>query len=116
MVDRIGAISAIGWATLATAAAAGAQGERARADAGVKREAAMTEPGGRTLPHAAGREFRTLEAYLAYLRDFAAPMDRPWYREVKPGLYRLERGNFRGEAEERLFTREELERRFGFRR
>lgn len=79
----------------------------------------MTEATGRALPHADGREFHTLDAYLAHLRDHAAPMDRSWYREVKPGLYRLETGNLRmldGEAEPRLFTRAELERRFGFRR
>lgn len=79
----------------------------------------MTDATGRTLPHAAEREFRTLDAYLAHLRDHAAPMDRPWYREVKPGLYRLETGNLRrldGESEPQLFTRDELERRFGFRR
>ena len=79
----------------------------------------MTEATGRAPPHADGREFRTLDAYLAHLRDHAAPMDRPWYREVKPGLFRLETGNLRrleGEPEPRLFTRDELERRFGFRR
>lgn len=103
-------------AALSASAAADAQGERARPDARPKRGAAVGGPDGRALPHADGREFRTLDEYLAHLRDFAAPMDRPWYREVEPGLFRLERGNFRGEAGERLFTREELERRFGFRR
>lgn len=73
--------------------------------------------GARQLPHAGGRTFATLDAYLAYLRDYAGPTDRPWYREVRPGLFRLETGNLRtGEpgAPPRLFTREELERRFGF--
>lgn len=77
----------------------------------------MTKATGRRPPDADGREFATLDAYLAHLRKLAAPMDRPWYREVKPGLYRLETGNFRpldGRAEPRLFTRAELERRFGF--
>ena len=67
------------------------------------------------LPHARGRTFRTLDAYLAYLRDYAAPMDRPWYREVSPDMYRLETGNFRSGASARTYTRAELERRFGFR-
>lgn len=72
-------------------------------------------------PGAGGRTFATLDDYLAYLRDYAAPMDRPWYREVRPGVYRIETGNLRtgerpGAAPERLFTREDLERRFGFRK
>lgn len=71
------------------------------------------------LPDAHGRTFRTLDAYLAHLRRFAGPVGRPWYREVRPGVYRLETGNLRrlgGGPPERLFTREELERKFGFRR
>ncbi len=68
------------------------------------------------LPHARGRGFRTLDDYLAYLRTYAAPTDRPWYREVRPGVFRLETGNLRSDAAPKLFTRAELERRFGFRR
>jgi hypothetical protein len=69
----------------------------------------------RDLPHARGREFRTLDAYLAYLKAYAAPIDRPWYRQIGPGLYKLETGNLRSDAPPRLFTRDQLERRFGFR-
>ncbi|WP_374942417.1 hypothetical protein [Sphingomonas sp.] len=68
------------------------------------------------LPHAGTRTFATLDEYLAWLRDFAAPTGRAWYREVRPGLFRLETGNLRPAAPPRLFTRDELERRFGFRR
>lgn len=64
----------------------------------------------------AGREFRSLDEYLEHLRRYAAVIDRPWYKEVKPGLYRLETGNLRPRPEPRYFTREELERRFGFRK
>jgi hypothetical protein len=73
-------------------------------------------PGVAGLPHARGRTFRSLDAYLAYLRDYAAPMDRPWYREVRPGVYQFETGNLRSDAPARTYTREELERRFGFRK
>jgi hypothetical protein len=66
------------------------------------------------LPHANGRSFATLDAYLAHLRDHAAPIDKPWYREVRPGVYRRETGNLRNGAIPREFTRAELERRFGF--
>ena len=69
------------------------------------------------LPYASGRSFPTLDAYLAYLEKYAAPMDRPWYRQVRPGLYVRETGNMRpAPAAKKLFTREELERSFGFRR
>jgi hypothetical protein len=73
------------------------------------------------LPHAPGRTFATLDAYLAYLRDYAGPTGRPWYREIGPGMYRYETGNFKplaptGQTPPRQFTREELERRFGFRK
>lgn len=68
------------------------------------------------LPDARGRRFRSLDAYLAHLRRYAAPVDRPWYREVGPGIYLLETGNLRPGMSPRLFTREQLECRFGFRR
>ncbi|WP_156454286.1 MULTISPECIES: hypothetical protein [unclassified Sphingomonas] len=71
------------------------------------------------LPDSGGRTFETLDAYLEHLRTHAAPIDRPWYREVRPGVYQLETGNFRplaGGGKPRLFTRAELMRRFGFTR
>lgn len=68
------------------------------------------------LPHANGRSFATLDAYLAYLREYAAPMDRPWYHEVRKDVFRKETGNLRSGTEPQLFTREQLEHRFGFRR
>lgn len=81
------------------------------------KDAAMAPAPVRPAPvRIAGREFRSLDEYLAHLRTYAAVVDRPWYREVKPGVYRLETGNLRPRPEPRLFTREELERRFGFRR
>ena len=67
------------------------------------------------LPYARGRSFGTLDEYLAFRRKGGA-MDLPWYREVRPGLYRLETGNLRAPVPERYFTREELERKFGFAR
>jgi hypothetical protein len=60
------------------------------------------------------RRYRTLDDYLAFLES-RAPIDGHWYREIRPGVYRLETGNYRGpEVEQRIFTREELERKFGY--
>jgi hypothetical protein len=60
------------------------------------------------------QRYRTLDEYLAFLESRAA-VDGHWYREVRPGVYRLETGNYRGvEVEQRIFTRAELERMFGF--
>ena len=66
------------------------------------------------------QRFRSLDAYLAHLELTQAPVDGPWYREIRPGVYELQTGNLRvlgdnGEMK-RIFTREELEREFGFRR
>jgi hypothetical protein len=65
------------------------------------------------------RRFKTLDAYLAYLEQYEAPIDKPWYKQVRPGIYELQTGNLRilgteGE-QKRTFTREDLERMFGFR-
>lgn len=68
------------------------------------------------LPHAGGRSFDTLDAYLAHLRAYAAPIDKPWYREIRPGVFQLQRGNFRPLDPQPSVTREELERKFGFTR
>ena len=70
------------------------------------------------------QRFRTLDEYLAFLERTNPPIDKPWYREVRPGVYELVAGgNLRflgADGEEpqpaRLFTREELERKFGFRK
>ena len=62
------------------------------------------------------QRFQTLDEYLAFLEKRSA-IDDAWYREIEPGLYRYETGNYRGPAaEKRLFTREELMRKFGFTR
>ena len=60
------------------------------------------------------QRFRTLDEYLGFLESRSAS-DGHWYREIRPGIYRLETGNYRGvEPDQRVFTREELERQFGF--
>jgi hypothetical protein len=65
------------------------------------------------------RRFRTLDEYLAYLEKTQAPIDKPWYKQIRPGVYELAGGNFRplgGDPKKRIFTRAELEKKFGFSR
>ena len=62
------------------------------------------------------QRFRTLDDYLAF-REKGAAIDKAWYREIRPGVYQLETGNYRGPAiEKRIFTRAELMRKHGFTR
>lgn len=66
------------------------------------------------LPFAQGRSFTSLDEYLAFLRKRGA-YDVLWYREIRPGVYELVTRRAPG-REPQTFTREELERRFGFTR
>jgi hypothetical protein len=66
------------------------------------------------LPYAPGKSFRTLDEYLAHLRKRGA-YDVPYYEEISPGVYEVV--GRRGPGAPRLtYTREELERKFGFRK
>lgn len=65
--------------------------------------------------------FRTLDEYLDYLEMTQGPVDGPWYKKIGPDLYELQTGNLKldvpaGADEKRVFTRQELERKFGFSR
>ena len=69
------------------------------------------------------QRFRTLDEYLAYLERAQAPIDGAWYRQIRPGVYELQRGNARrlvieGEAppppDKLIFTRQELLEKYGF--
>ena len=63
------------------------------------------------------QRFGSLDEYLVFLERTQGPVDGPWYREIRPGVYQLQTGNFRGDTEQqRLFTREELMTKFGFSR
>ena len=81
----------------------------------VERKAAAAVPnseGIANLPYAMGRRFRTLDEYLVHLKCRAAPIDLPWWREVRPGVYRFEAT--KPGAPQQLATRAELMKRFGF--
>lgn len=70
------------------------------------------------------QRFRDLDAYLLHLEQVNGSIDKPYYREVRPGVYQLVGGNLRilspggkeGAAKGATYTREELERKFGFRK
>ena len=66
------------------------------------------------LPFARGRTFTSLDQYLTYLRTLGA-QDIPYYEEVEPGVYQAVTNGPPGTPVQR-FTREELERRFGFKK
>lgn len=66
------------------------------------------------LPFAMGKTFATLDAYLAHLECFAGPIDKPWWREIRPGVY--EHVKTATGASPETATRAELMKRFGFTR
>lgn len=67
------------------------------------------------------KRYRNLDEYLAHLEAANGPVGKSWYRQVRPGVFELQTGNLRvlgadGTEAKQTFTREELERKFGFRR
>ena len=79
-----------------------------------KSTAATTGDGVANLPFSHGRSFRTLDEYLAHLERHAAPIDQPWWREIRPGVY--EHVKRMPGATREVATRAELMARFGFSR
>jgi len=64
------------------------------------------------LPYAHGHRFCALDEYLAHLERYAAPIDQPWWRLVRPGVYEHVKRVTGATAE--IATRAELMKRFGF--
>jgi hypothetical protein len=65
------------------------------------------------------KRFGSLDEYLAHLELTQGPVDGPWYKKISENLYELQTGNLKldgpaGADEKRLFTRQELEKKFGF--
>jgi len=66
------------------------------------------------LPFAMGKKFASLDAYLTHLKCFAGPIDKPWWKEIQPGVY--EHVKTATNAKREIATRAELMKRFGFSR
>jgi len=64
------------------------------------------------LPFSRGHSFANLEAYLAYLERTNGPIDLPWWREIRPGVF--QQVIRMTDARPETATRDELNRRFGF--
>lgn len=65
------------------------------------------------------QRFRTLDEYLTHLELTQGPVDGPWYKQIGPDLYELQTGNLKldgpaGAEQKKQFTRQELERKYGF--
>jgi hypothetical protein len=65
------------------------------------------------------KRFGSLDEYLAHLELTQGPVDGPWYKQVGPDRFELQTGNLKldqadGVEQKRLFTRQELEKKFGF--
>jgi hypothetical protein len=109
------AMLALAWLVAACAdapadAADGAQSKREK----VAMDQGTNDSGGVSgLPSSFGRSFATLDEYLEHLRDYAGPVDLPWYREVRPGVYE-EVTTITPAAAPKTYTREELMRKYGF--
>lgn len=79
------------------------------------KQAASDTQGIAGLPFAMGRKFATLDAYLAHLECTAAPIDKPWWKQVRPGVY-MRMTTATNAPPNEVATRAELMKRFGFSR
>ena len=112
-----------GFGLVAALLAAGCGASPATVDGAERRGSAEAKPAGNIVTNAQlpiNQRFANLDEYLAWLEKNQGPVDGPWYKRVGPNLYELQTGNLRilGQdgAEKKTFTREELERKFGFRK
>jgi hypothetical protein len=95
--------------------AAGTQAFCAKEKQLVEKQAAEAVPNSKgtgNLPFAMGRRFRTLDEYLVHLECRAAPIDLPWWKEIRPGVYQYV--TTKPGAPRQTATRAELLKRFGF--
>ena len=109
----------VGTALLASSCGAAPSNIQA---ADMDRQSALAAKGNSVDPNetSVSKKFRNLDEYLLHLQNVQGPVDGPWYREIRPGVYKLQTGNL--ELDETvpgpklIYTREELERKFGFRK
>lgn len=122
MFQSLGVAAIIGL--LASASACGTPRNEVVQDEAASQGTAMSSsndmpapPGGEPV----NKRFASLDDYLAWLRQTQAPVDGPWYEEIRPGVYQLHTGNLRilgpeGDQTPRgqTFSREQLMKKFGF--
>lgn len=108
------------WTAIAIAATGCAQTISPPKDLDESVAAVSPQPGGQAghdpvagLPFANGRTFGTLDEYLAFRRELGA-VDKPFYREISPGLYELDTGRALSRKPSERYTREQLLAMFGF--
>lgn len=77
-----------------------------------KGQACDSAQGVAKLPFAHGHRFCSLDEYLAHLERYAAPIDQPWWRPIRPGVY--EHVKRMPGATREIATRAQLIKRFGF--
>jgi len=65
------------------------------------------------LPHSRGKNFATLDAYLAHRKTLGG-MDLPYYRALPDGRYELMTGRAQKGRQGQIFTRRQLLEMFGF--
>jgi hypothetical protein len=65
------------------------------------------------LPYADGRTFKTLDDYLSFRKALGAT-GRSFYEEISPGTYRLVAGRRLPGAVDKIYTRDDLLKKFGF--
>ena len=101
------ALALVGCSEHSTAAFADVKNAEARGENTILQNGESGE-----LPYSRGHSFSSLDEYLEYLEEYNGPIDLPYWRKVKPGLY--ESVSSRPEAQPTRATRAELMRRFGF--
>ena len=94
------------------AASQSAQPQMARANLNKAKQPCDSARGVAKLPYAHGHRFCSLDEYLGHLERRAAPIDQPWWRQVRPGVY--EHVKRMPGAKREVATRAELMKRFGF--
>ena len=110
-------IAKIASGMLLTAACSAAPGGATRAEDQRSKSAAAKGKHMTSQDQPIHQRYASLDAYLLDLERTQGPIDRPWYKEVSPGVYHLQTGNLRLDTpgeDKRIFTRRELELKFGF--
>ena len=112
----VGAVAAVG--------ACGAPRNEKVGDNSLNQGTAMkSDSSGQPADAPINQRFKSLDDYVAWLRQTQEPVDGSWYEEIRPGIYQLRTGNLRvlGPSGDetppgQTFTRAELEKKLAFSR